>query len=264
MPQKRQAQVSVVELQQEDRHDEEGNTKRARGAEGKEQQQQEQPGLNVDCKQSINLPSPPQSDDPIITQFKPVDGQRELNDDNIKHIDPESGGTILHNYCCYINTTPLGVYRYLIETKGCDVNVKTKDNNTPLHYAFYFFDPNEGGNINVLMYLLTQTNINVNTKGCNDETLLHYVCQKINTFPVDVFKLLIERIGCDVNAQDNGNDTPLHHAFRCFDPNDGGGITVLTYLLSQNNVNADIKGKDGYTILHYACEKINRNIQIAD
>ena len=68
MSQKRQAQVSAVELQQEHRQDEESNN-------NKRAKPEQDPGLNVNCKQSINLPPPPQADDPIITQFKPVDGQ---------------------------------------------------------------------------------------------------------------------------------------------------------------------------------------------
>jgi hypothetical protein len=57
----------------------------------------------------MNLPPPPQDDDPIITQFKPYYDQWELTDNNINRIGPETGHTILHNYCCYINTTPLGL-----------------------------------------------------------------------------------------------------------------------------------------------------------
>jgi ankyrin repeat protein len=257
MPPKRKAQVSAVELQQEHSHDEDSKNKRANSTKGKKHQQ---PGLDLDCKDSINLPPlppPPQGNDPIITQFKPVKGQWGLNDENINRIGPKTGNTILHNYCQHINTTPLEVYRYLIETKGCDVNAQDKENNTPFHTALYRFNPNEGGNITVLMYLLTQTNINVNTKGWNDETLLHTACENINALPLDVFKLLIETHGCDVNAQAEDNNTPLYYALACFDPNKGGNITVLTYLINQKGVNGDTKGRNGNTLLHIACIKIN-------
>jgi ankyrin repeat protein len=204
----------------------------------------------------MNLP-PPQDDDPIITQFTPEYGQWELNDENIKPIDPQIGETILHNYCCYTNTTPLEVYRYLIETKGCDVNVQNKYNDTSIHLALFYFDPNDGGDINVLMYLLTQTNINVNIKGGNGGTILHYACQNINKLPLDVFQLLIETMGCDVNGQDNNKDTPLHLALCNFNPNDGD-ITILTYLIHKNYVDVHIRSQNGYTLLLWACEKINK------
>jgi len=259
MPPKRQAQVSAVELQQEHRHDEEGNNKCARSANGNDQQQQEQPGLNVNCKQSINLPPPPlQDDNPIITQFKPRGGQWGLNDDNIKRIDSKTRETILHNYCKYINTTPLEVYRFLIETMSCDVNAQDNFDETPIYHALCFWDPNYRGDIAVLQYLLTQMNINVNTNNNHGNTLLHRACDNINNLPIEVFKYLIETMGGDVNAQDKYNETPIHVALLCFNSNTGADITVLTYLLTQKGLNANMKDPEGNALLYIACEKINR------
>jgi ankyrin repeat protein len=207
----------------------------------------------------MNLPQPPpQHDDPIITQFKPVRGQWELNDENINRIDPKTGRTILHNYCKYINATALEVYRYLIETKGCDVNVQDNDKDTPIHFALRCFDQNDGGNITVLTYLLSHNNTNANVMGKYGNTLLHYACFGINTLTLDIFKLLIERLGADVNAQDDNKDTPIHIALSLFNSNNGGDITVLTYLLSQNDVDVSIKDEYDNTLLHAACLNINK------
>jgi len=204
-------------------------------------------------------PQPPQSDDPIITQFKPQHDQWELTDENINRTEPKTGRTILHNYCKFINTTPIEVYRYLIETKGCDINVKDKNKDIPLHHAFYHFSPtNAGADITVLTYLLNQKGINANTKGLYCYTLLHVACKRINFFPLEIFKVLIETHGADVNAQDEFNDTPIHHALRDFNPNNGGDIAVLHCLLTQKNINVTIKNKTCYTILHTACKNINR------
>jgi ankyrin repeat protein len=205
----------------------------------------------------MNLTPPPQPDDPIITQFNPVEGQWKLNDKNIKRIDPRIGGTILHNYCEYINTTPLGVWRYLIEVKGCDINGQDKKKKIPLHDAILFFDPNEGGDVNILHYLLSQKGIDGNTKGQYGYTLLHYACENINALPIDIFELLIETLGCDVNAYDNYGDTPILHVFRQFSPIKGGDITVLMYLLNQKSIDVNVKGKRGGTLLHTACININ-------
>jgi hypothetical protein len=198
-------------------------------------------------------PPPPQDDNPIITQFRPVEDQWELTDDNINRIDPKTGHTILYNYCKYINTTPLEVYQYLIETKGCDVNVQDKNNDTPLHYALGCFNPHYGGSITVLMYLLGQMSVNANIKGQCGYTLLHTACQQINSLPLEIFKLLIETMGCDVNAQDEYNNTPLHNAFLCFNLRNSGAIAALTYLINQTNIDVNIKDKNGHTILHLAC-----------
>jgi ankyrin repeat protein len=64
---------------------------------------------------------------------------------------------------------------------------------------------------------------------------------------------LIETTGCDVNAQDNTGDTPLHCAFHAFNLNSGGDVDVLIYLLNQKDVNVNIKGQSGVTLLHLAC-----------
>jgi ankyrin repeat protein len=255
MSQKRQVQVSAVELQQEHRHDEESNNKCARGANGNDQQQQEQdPGLNVDCKESMNLPPPPmQDDDSIVAQFKPRGGQWELNDENINRIDPHIGETILHNYCKFINDTPLEVYRYLIEVKGCDIHVHDKDKDTPLHDALRYFDPNKGGDISVLHYLLNQRGIDGNIVGKDGYTLLHMVCKYINNLPLEIFQNLIENGGCDVNAQDIYNDTPLHQALEHLNTHNGGDINVWAYLINQKAVNVNIKNSNGHTLLHLAC-----------
>jgi hypothetical protein len=95
--------------------------------------------------------------------------------------------------------------------------------------------------------------IDVNIKGKNDDTLLHYACKNINQLSLDVFKVLIETHGVDVNIQNKERNTPIHLAFRCFDPNKGGDITVLTYLINQKNINPNINGKNGHTLLHLAC-----------
>jgi ankyrin repeat protein len=174
--------------------------------------------------------------------------QTNLNVD----IKDGSGETLFEIACDNINSLPLDVFKVLIETMGFDVNAQNDDNNTPLHRALAYFKPHNG-DISVLQYLSNQ----MNTKGKSGDTLLHYACESINQLSLDVFKFLIEKHGADVNAQNNEKDTPLHSAFRCFDPNDSGDITVLTYLINQPKVHLNIKGKNGNTLLHIACEKIH-------
>jgi cytohesin len=202
-------------------------------------------------------PPPPQADDPIITQFKPVYSQWELNDNNINRIDPETGRTILHNYCRHINTTPLEVWRYLIEVKGCDINVQDNNQDTPIHHVLDYFDPRNGGDIAVLTYLINQNGVDVNIKSKKGFTLLHRACEKMNKLPLDVFKILIETHGCDVNAQDKYNDTPLHNTIGYSNIRHSRDIAVLLYLFSQTKVNVNIKGQFGHTLLHRACTYIN-------
>jgi hypothetical protein len=206
------------------------------------------------------MSSPPsQADVLMITQFRPVDNdQWELTDDNIKRIDPETGQTILHNYCKYINTTPLEAFKYLIETKGCALDVLDKGNNTPIRYAFLYLKRiATGNNIAVLTYLLSQESVNVNAKGKSGYNLLHYACQSINTVPLEVFMLLIETKSGYINGQKGDTYSPLLFALDSFNPNKGGDINVLTYLINQENVNVHVRGRFGFTLLHHAYININ-------
>jgi ankyrin repeat protein len=137
---------------------------------------------------------------------------------------------------------------------GCDVNAQNTYNDVPLHFAIDSFDPTGTGvGISVLMYLLGQENVNVNIKGHNSNTLLHVACDNINKLPLEIFKLLIETLGCDVNAQDNYKNTPIHSAIDQFKPSDGGDINVLAYLINQKTVNVNTGYRKSYTLLHSAC-----------
>jgi ankyrin repeat protein len=196
-------------------------------------------------------------DAPIITQFQPVSGQLRLNEANIHRIDPKSGETILHNYCKYINSTPIHIFKYLIENKGCDINIQSKSSVTPVHYAFRHFNPNKGGDINTLIYLLNQDGINVNMKSNYGETILHYACENINNIPLVMLEYLIEDKGCDITIQSQYIGTPVHYAFRWVSSNQNGEINKLKYLLNQDGIDVNMQGNEGHTILHYACENIN-------
>jgi ankyrin repeat protein len=147
----------------------------------------------------------------------------------------------------------------LIETHGADINAQNDDGSTPLHKIF---DPDGGVNRGILMYLLSQKGIDVNIQGENGSTILHLACFNMNYLPLRIFKLLIETHGCDVNVKDDDNDTPIHIAFRRFDPDEYDDTDLLTYLIDQKNVNGKIKGKDGSTLLHLACERISNRLYL--
>jgi len=192
----------------------------------------------------------------IITQFKPANGQWRLNDESIKRISPNSGTTILHNYCSYINSTPLAVFKFLIETHSVDINARDKYNHLPIHYALQQFNPSYGGDITVLGYLLHQDNLHVEIGNQFGRTLLHTACEHINKLPLEVFKYLIEKRGIGVHIPSTRNDHLLF-ALQVFNLQHGGDIAVLTYLLNQDGVDPNAKVKDGCTLLHSACSNIN-------
>jgi ankyrin repeat protein len=202
---------------------------------------------------------PPDNSDlhSIIAEFKPVTGQWELNDENIKRVDPQTGETILHNYCKFINTTPVRIFKHLIETHSVDGNTLDKSQNTPIYHAFDKFDPNNGGDIAILAYLLTQKDVNANITNQNGRILLHFACIKINFLPLDMFKLLIETHNSDVNLLDKTNNTPIHFATQCFDPKCGGDLTTLTYLLTHERIIINTKDEGIHTLFHAVTVKFN-------
>jgi len=178
----------------------------------------------------------PPIDEAIITTFQPTEGQWELNDDNIKRIDPHNGRSILHNYCKRINTTPLEVLRYLIETKGCDINATDVNLYTPIVWALLEFQVDEGDN-EALTYLLSHKNVNVNLRDRNGKDLLHWACYNINSLPIQTFKYLIESKGLRVDIKDESGHTALDFAFFQYQT-EYGCEKNLIYVMSKANPKA--------------------------
>jgi hypothetical protein len=198
------------------------------------------------CQQSIS--NAPLEDDPIITQFRPVSGQLKLNEANIKHIDPQSGETILHNYCQHINTTPLSIFKYLIETKGCGINIQNKNLDTPIHYAFRHFDSNEG-DINTLIYLLNLEGIDVNMKDNIGRTILHSACCNFSGLSLDIFKYLIENKGLEIDCIDRYRNAPLHLLINSLSSKDDSKISQIAEYLIQKGVPINQKNSEQLTAL---------------
>jgi ankyrin repeat protein len=208
------------------------------------------------CQQFIG--HPPQKDNPMIKQFKSVEDEWELNDENnINRIDPVSGKTILHIYCEFLNSVPIEVFRYLIETCSADINRQDGKMNTPIHLAFHNFIQESDQSVNILTYLLYRRDIDVNIKDQYGCTALHHVCREINIFSIDTIKYLVEIKGADINSRDGSHNTPLYYAMSCLDPNNGGDVNILTYLLNREGIDTNSKCYSGDTLLHQACININ-------
>jgi ankyrin repeat protein len=168
-------------------------------------------------------------------------------------IKGQYGHTLLHLACQNINKLTIDIFKCLVETHHCDLNVLDEDGNTPLYYALQLFKLHLGNDIAIFTYLLSQDNIEINIKCGDGRTLLHTACLNINELPLDAFKCLIETQLADVNVLDTDNNTPLRIAIERFDPNCGGDITVLNYLIDQNGVNVNLIDQPRGTLLHLVC-----------
>ena len=103
--------------------------------------------------------------------------------------------------------------RVLLE-HGVDVNVRRKDDTTPLHEAA------RNGKVDAMRVLL-EHGADVNARKNDDNTPL-YEAARNGMF--DAMRMLLDH-GADVNARKNGDTTPLHEAAR------SGKVDVMRMLL---------------------------------
>lgn len=111
-----------------------------------------------------------------------------------------------------IGTSDFDKIRYLIEN-GADVNTKTENGNTQLHYVA------KNNNIDIVK-LLIEHGADVNTRNDHEETPLTWACIDNRS---EIVKLLVEN-GADVNTKDNCGFTPLDYATQYSDK------STITYL----------------------------------
>jgi len=128
----------------------------------------------------------------------------------------------------------LEVVNVLVQ-RGADVNVKDKKGYTALFHAI------EAMYDDVALAIMSQPNLDANTRGLNGSTaLIKYVWRDRK----DAVEKLLER-GADVNAQDADGDTALHGAA------ENGNLEILNLLLDKG-ANPNVKNRLGGTALMWA------------
>merc|ERR1719473_2085184 len=147
-----------------------------------------------------------------------------------------------------------------------DMSARNKQGNTPLHLAC-------GEGHNALAMALIESNADMSAINSDQRTpvdlwakedvlsaiykdgstLLHVVCKSKKRGHIGVVKALIEK-GVDVNAQDDGRNTPLHYA--CI-----SGLTEVAMALVEKNARMDVSNDNGNAPLHLAL--ICRHTEVA-
>jgi ankyrin repeat protein len=179
-----------------------------------------------------------------------------------KHIDTygdintidNNGFTPFHYACQHINTTPLLMFKYLVQ-KGANVNVLDKTSLTPLHHALSSIK--EGYDVDIVNYLFSlpfdANIINQNTGS----TLLHRACENINIIPLNIFKSIIEEGKCDINAiNPDSSMTPINLAIINY-RNEEEASKILQFLLKSPSVDFTQQNNLGQSIIHCLCSRIN-------
>ena len=167
------------------------------------------PEINVgSLKQQIGpVAAMPVSYETVLSAILQNSANVEVGKNNLKKVEAyiEQGGdvdakdqqnrTLLHWACAQGKTQ---VVKLLVE-KGADVNAKTARGLTPLKQAVY------GKHHEIVDFLLNRTPVDVDARGQQNFTLLHWACAEGKT---QVVKLLVEK-GADVNAKTERGYTPL-------------------------------------------------------
>jgi ankyrin repeat protein len=145
----------------------------------------------------------------------------------------------------YLNLTDMFLYmlvnlkEHLKSPKEIEnfINIKGPNGFTALHYASY------RGNIKIIEKLIN-LGANINSKNDNGLNIIHMASQ--GNQPITLIYLK-EQLNVDLFTPDFSLSTPLHWA--CY----SGSVAALEYLISlEENINIDIKDKDGSTPLHLA------------
>jgi len=198
-----------------------------------------------DCRTFII--AAPRDGDQVVTSFVPQEGQWALNEANIKKIGP-NGETILHNYCQFIDSTPAGVFRYLVETKSINVNAVDNNNNTALHNAITAIKAN--GDLNILTYLFNRKGIDVNIADKDGYRLLHRACRNVTSLsPIIVEYLLGVEKSTDYSVYDKLGNSPLHHLVQQDSELDADIADISQFLIKKEQIQFDKKNNDGVTAL---------------
>ena len=129
------------------------------------------------------------------------------------------------------------IVRKTIETNSADINARTESFDTPLIIAARY------GHNKVVHALLSDSQCLFDVKGQDGYTAFHFSCRYGHA---DIVRTLVKH-EANVNARTDSCDTPLTLAARY------GHNNVVHALLSDSQCLFDVKGKDGYTALHFSC-----------
>ena len=159
-------------------------------------------------------------------------------------IKGSDGCRLLHLAC---QQGHLNLVNQLVTDYNLDPNTRDEYENTPLHYAAL------GGKIEIATLLITKYNSLVSPLNSKKESPLHLAC---NYGHLVFLKTLIGKhnLKAAINARDINNHTPLQRAVL------NGQAEVVKCFITEFNCSTDVKGTDGCSLLHLACQQGHLNL----
>ncbi|XP_050406124.1 uncharacterized protein LOC126821692 [Patella vulgata] len=151
----------------------------------------------------------------------------DVNSTNLKHETPLF-------FCCRSQIEAKEKIKLLVENGG---NKDTMDiyNNKIIHVAC------KNGELEIVKYLIDELNINVNTRGFENQTPLMN-CIWSSICPLDKIKLLVEN-EANIDTMDINNDKIIHVACK------NGELEIVKYLIDELNINVNTRGFKNLTPL---------------
>jgi ankyrin repeat protein len=161
-------------------------------------------------------------------------------DVNIKN---KNNDTPLHVLCKHINSIKK---MQLFIKNGADINAINNDGNTPLHILSKSYDYHNNNNKDAIFLIVNNIKkVNINIKNNEGKTPIHYMIEKCNT---DLLEFIIKNIQNldEIIKIKNNKKTILHLATRvdCVD--------IINILLNYNKIEKyiNLQDSDGNTPLH--------------
>ncbi|XP_046337771.2 ankyrin repeat domain-containing protein 17-like [Haliotis rufescens] len=132
----------------------------------------------------------------------------------------------------------------LLVSKGADVTLLDKGNNTLLHLAC------RGGNVEVVKFVLSQGMVSINNRCWNQMTAVMTAAVKGHK---EVVELLVSK-GADVSLLTIGKNTLLHLACK------GGNVEVVKFVLSLGTLSINSRGWKRMTPAMTAADKGHKEV----
>ncbi|XP_046369336.2 putative ankyrin repeat protein RF_0381 [Haliotis rufescens] len=137
----------------------------------------------------------------------------------------------------------LDVFMFFVQ-KGADLSITDENHGTILLKAC------DGGNIDIVKYVLEQNIVEINSKGKEDLTPAMKAARRGHR---DIFELLVKK-GANLALKDEWDFNILHHA--C----DGGNADIVKYVFKQNSIDINTKKEDGRTPAMMAAYKGHKEV----
>jgi hypothetical protein len=152
---------------------------------------------------------------------------------------------LLQIACVNHRNLSLEVFRYIIEGFSPDY-ILPQDSD--LHRMIEYYTSST--DINILKYLLTLPNIDINKGETRFQSLFQNICYHYDRFSFSFFEFLVQN-GADVCIRDGTNDNPIAIVLKKFSA--GHDIQIVKYLFSQPQVDVNYRIGSGPSLFDRFC-----------